>query len=283
MSWLTISAVVLIGGAQIYETLALQQFVASRSTPGGAGVPIGYYELIANQAKLALQSNRAAEIVINTRGSDPQVDEYPAIFDFLLKTIPHRFVDVTQSTHVYPQQPSVQIDYDPLAPITDMPARVPISRIDLRVGEQPAQIFKSNGYASPPCSSAISLRWANSVTLLSVGLDSFKAGRSALIRVCVRLDQRSPATDYHWANQLFDKVGKRWAQVDSAGFPSRDWRMGDVVMFTFKIDLPADVPLGDYVLRIGQYTYPDVAAVPVIDVLNNPQSDTVEIPVQVVR
>jgi hypothetical protein len=280
---ISIGVVIAIGLLQAYQSITLQQFVATRPTPGGAGIPIGYYESIANQAKAALQLNQAAEILINTRGSDRQTDEYPAIFGFLLNEVPHRFVDVTQSIRVYPQQPNIQIDYDPLASIGDLPARDQVAQIDLRVGEQPARVFKSNGYALPPCAATLSMRWANNTMLLSAKLDSFKAGQAASIQVCVRLDQNSPSTDYHWTNQLFDSAGKRWAQVDSAGFPARDWRSGDVVLLTFEIDLPADMPAGEYKLRIGQYTYPDIASVPVIDVMNNPQSDAIEIPVHITR
>ncbi|HZY44501.1 MAG TPA: hypothetical protein VFF70_07110 [Anaerolineae bacterium] len=278
-----IGGVIVIAFVQTYAMLTLQQFVASRPTPGGAGIPIGYYESIVNQAKFALSNHHASEIVINTVGADPQLDEYPAIFDFLLNGVPHRFVDASQSMRVYPLQPSIQIDYSPAALLTDMPVRDQISTIDLRVGEQPAQIYESSGNGALPCEATSATRWANGTTFLAAQIDPLIAGQSALIHVCVRLDQNSPSTDYHWTNQLFDKAGKRWAQVDSAGFPSHDWRAGDGVLLTFNIDLPADMPAGDYILRIGQYTYPDIASVPVIDVMNNPQSDAIEIPVQVNR
>lgn len=282
LRWIAVGVMLLIGGAQAYQTLALQQFVAARPTPGGAGIPIGYYESIVNQAKIALSSDHAAEIVINTVGADPQVDEYPAIFDFLLNDVPHRFVDAAQSIRVYPQQPNIQIDYSPATLLTDMPVRDQVSTIDLRVGEQPAQIYQSSGDGTP-CETTSSTHWANGTTFLSAKIDPLIAGQSATIHVCVRLDQASPGIDYHWTNQLFDKAGKRWAQVDSAGFASRSWRAGDVILFAFQIDLSPDLPVGDYKLRVGQYAYPDVASVPVLDVMNNPQSDAIEIPVQVNR
>jgi hypothetical protein len=276
---------IVIALAQSYAMLTLQQFVATRPTPGGAGIPIGYYELIASQAKAAMRDTQATEIVINTIGSDPQIDEYPAIFNFLLNDVPHRFVDVTHWMQLYPQQPNIQIDYYPPAPMVGTPDRDPISYIDLRRGEHPAQIFKSNGYSALPwpCASTVTTRWANNTTFLSANLDQFKAGQSGVIHICVRLDQNSPTTDYHWTNQLFDQAGKRWAQVDGVGLPSASWRAGDIVQLNFKIDLPPDMPEAGYLLRIGQYTYPDITSVPVIDALNNPQSDAVEIPITIRR
>ncbi len=271
----------LIGLLQAYQIIVLQQFVATRPTPGGASIPIGYYESIVNVAKSTLTDNHATEIVVNTIGSDVQIDEYPAIFNFLLNGVPHRFVDASQSIQVIPQQPNIQIDYSPAAPLLSSVGRNQIAQIALRVGEQPSQIYKADGYSSLPCNSSLSARWANNTTLLSANLDQFKAGQTGLIHLCVQLNQNSPNTDYHWTNQLFDRSGKRWAQVDSAGFPSHSWRSGDVVLLTFQISLPNDLPAGDYKLRIGQYTYPEISSVPVIDVMNNPQSDAVEIPMTV--
>ena len=45
----------------------------------------------------------------------------------------------------------------------------------------------------------------------------------------------------------------------------------------------ADLPAGDYVLRVGQYTWPEVKPVLVIDAMGNPQSDAVGIPVRVTK
>ena len=92
----------------------------------------------------------------------------------------------------------------------------------------------------------------------------------------MRLDEVSATADYHWTNQLFDAQGRRWAQADAAGYPARYWRRGDIVGYQFSLDLPGDLPSGDYVLRLGQYTFPDVATVPVIDVAGLPQADAVE-------
>jgi hypothetical protein len=80
---------------------------------------------------------------------------------------------------------------------------------------------------------------------------------------------------------LWDQNGRRWAQVDDNGYPTRYWRVGDVITQGLTLDLPADLPAGDYVLRIGQYTWPEVKPVLSLDVAGNPQSDAVEIPVRV--
>jgi 4-amino-4-deoxy-L-arabinose transferase-like glycosyltransferase len=96
LRWLVLGLAILIALAQTYQTLALQQFVATHSTPGGFGTPIGYYETIVDRARSAAAANNAADILIVARGADPAVDSDPAIFDFLLQDTPHRFADGQQ-------------------------------------------------------------------------------------------------------------------------------------------------------------------------------------------
>jgi hypothetical protein len=275
-------AVVIIALAQGYQTITLQQFVASRPTPGAMGIPIGYYERLVNAAKSALKETGEAEIIVNTRGSNINSDEYPAIFNFLLNDVPHRFVDVSQPMRVYPSISHIQIDYAPdSSTILAEAGRDLVEDITLRAGEQPGRVYRSDGYSHPPCDVMASPnRWQNGVSLLSAQIDPMKPGTQAALHVCLKIDQ--PATEeFHWTAQLWDKHGRRWAQVDDNGYPTRYWRAGDVITQDLTLDLPADLPAGDYLLRVGQYTWPAVKPVLVIDVAGNPQADAVEIPVRV--
>jgi len=284
----------LIAFAQAYQVLTLQQFVATRPTPGGMSVPIGYYEQLVDQAKDALRKFGGAEIVVNTHGSNPSVDESPAIFDFLLNEVPHRFVDVGQATALYPALSHIQIDYAPDGTLSTIDGqRELLAQLTLRATESPAAIYRVEGAANPPCEvmarhqngAATSARWSNGVSLLTAQIDSMKPGEKAAIHVCFKIDHlvrtRPEAEEFHWTAQLWDKAGRRWAQVDDNGYPTRYWRAGDVISQTLTLDVPADVPAGDYVLRVGQYTWPEVKPVLTMDVMGNPQSDAVEIPVRV--
>jgi hypothetical protein len=281
---LSLVCIAVIAIAQTYEIIALQQFVTSRPTPGGMGVPIGYYEQAVNQAKNALKQSGGAEIIVNVHGSNPNVDEAPAIFDFLLNNVPHRFVDVGQPIALYPTGSHIQIDYAPDgAQQTSEGRRELLSQITLRATEAPAAIYRVAGAATPPCEvGAAPARWSNGVSLLSAQIDPLKAGAKATLRLCLKIDQPA-AEEYHWTAQLWDRGGHRWAQVDDNGYPSRYWRAGDLIVQTLTLDVPADVPAGDYVLRVGQYTWPAVKPVLSLDVAGNPQSDAVEIPVRVIN
>jgi hypothetical protein len=107
------------------------------------------------------------------------------------------------------------------------------------------------------------------------------SGQTGALELYVRVDEVPAPATYQWTNQLFDKQGKRWAQVDTAGYPVAYWRSGDVIGYEFGLNLPGDLPDGTYVLRIGQYTLPDIATVPVIDAAGLPQSDAFEFQVSV--
>jgi hypothetical protein len=281
---LAMTFITLIALAQAYQMITLQQFVASRPTPGAVSIPIGYYERIVTAAKSALQQGGGSEIVVNTRGSNVNSDEYPAIFNFLLNDVPHRFVDVSQAMHVYPAGSHIQIDYAPNDP--PLPAetgRDLIKEVTLRAGEQPGRVYRSAGYTNPPCAVATSPgRWQNGVSLLSAQIDPMKVGEQVTVHLCLKIDQ--PAMEeYHWTAQLWDHNGRRWAQVDDNGYPARYWRAGDVIAQDLRLDVPAELPAGDYVLRVGQYTWPEVKPVLAIDVAGNPQSDAVEIPARVTK
>ena len=281
---LAMTLVVIIAVAQAYQVLTLQEFVASRPTPGGMSVPIGYYEQTVNQAKLALLRSGGAEIVVNTHGSNPRADESPAIIDFLLNDVPHRFVDIGQAIALYPAGSHIQIDYAPDgAQLTTESQRELLSQITLRAAEAPAVIYRVEGASNSPCEvSEAPARWSNGVSLLSAQIDSLNLGEKATLRLCLKIDQAAKE-EYHWTAQLWDEAGRRWAQVDDNGYPSRYWRAGDVIVQTLLIDVSADAPAGDYVLRIGQYMWPEVKPVLTIDVMGNPQSDAAEIPVRVKR
>ncbi len=216
--------------AQAYQTMALQQFVASRPTPGAMSIPIGYYERIAGAARHALAQTGGAEIVVNTRGSNPNSDEYPAIFNFLLNEVPHRFVDVGQAARVYPAASHIQIDYAPdRSALPAEAGRDLVAEIPLRAGEQPGRVYRSGGYTHPPCDVATTpARWQNGVSLLSAQIDPLRPGQQNVIHLCLKIDQTA-TEEVHWTAQLWDKNGRRWAQVDDNGYPARYWRAGDVI------------------------------------------------------
>ena len=81
--------------------------------------------------------------------------------------------------------------------------------------------------------------------------------------------------DFHFFNHLLLADGTRVAQADAAAFSARDWRTADEVHSFFAARAPDPNAIAQ--LRVGMYTYPDLANVPLLDALSNPQADAATI------
>jgi hypothetical protein len=66
-------------------------------------------------------------------------------------------------------------------------------------------------------------------------------------------------------------------QKDGPSFLPTYWRPGDTVLNPFDLQISPDVPAGDYMMRVGMYTYPAIKNVPVSDASGGPSSESVEI------
>ena len=88
----------------------------------------------------------------------------------------------------------------------------------------------------------------------------------------------SPTQDIHWFNHLLDQEGQQWGQFDHASWPAERWQPGDQVLTFFDITIDAQARPGPYVLRIGQYTYPDIANIPIVDATGNPLERAADLP-----
>lgn len=80
--------------------------------------------------------------------------------------------------------------------------------------------------------------------------------------------QRDFAEDYTIFAQLFDASGKLVAQKDgramNAQFSTKWWREGDFVLDERMLDLPANLPAGNYTLLMGLYRPSDFSRVPAL-------------------
>ena len=279
---------VVTAALQSVQTIALQEFVATRATPGGYGVPVAMLEQIASEAASANRDLSGAEVLVYTEGDNPTTHEGPAIFDILLPpNIPRRFVDLTGAVEVYPRGAAVIIWYSPRAsPLPGAVAgRAPLYRQDavvpLRTGEAASQIriWPSQSAASIPCASGAPLgTWQNGVTLLEARPSGDWRGSTGSIELCYRIDTEHGGAEYHWFNHVIGPDDRRWAQVDGAGYPTASWRSGDVIRVYFRpLVLPSDAPRGPYTVRIGMYTYPQVVEVPLVDAAGHPVGSSVAV------
>ena len=83
-------------------------------------------------------------------------------------------------------------------------------------------------------------------------------------------------------SQLEDQEGRRWGQLDHAGWPAERWRPGERVLLHFDLPIAEDAAPGPYVLRVGQYIYhspENIENIPVVDVAGNPADYAVALPI----
>ncbi len=72
---------------------------------------------------------------------------------------------------------------------------------------------------------------------------------------------------------LVDATGKRWAQNDGFALSRSQWQPGETLVQWFALDLPADLPAGDYWLFTGMYSWQDMSRASVLDPNGQPVSD----------
>jgi hypothetical protein len=119
--------------------------------------------------------------------------------------------------------------------------------------------------------------WASGVQLL--GYRTEKAPSEALVRgyLLWRTGESSwrppEGQELHWFHHLLSREDERgWGQYDSAPWPSHNWNAGDRVLTTFAIEVVEGAPEQGLLLRVGQYTYPGMENVPVVDEAGNPSA-----------
>ena len=306
-----INWVVLVGLAfyQVRFLLSLLTFVGQTATPGGFGVPLAYQLEAADAAVALLAETGAVEILAVGKGENPELDDFAAVWDVLLRDVPHRFVDGTAYA-VFPADLAVAVlsevlVEDETAVYTDHATTS--QPIPLREGEGPMQVLSLPGGAPEPDTTfAETYLLANFVRFL--GYDELASAESAaeLVEVTDSADDASTGSaidasigsatgstavwrlywqtadnrdmaDYHIFNHLLDGNGERVSQMDGDAFSGSQWKSGDVVVSWF--DLPWDEgwkrPL---TMRSGMYNFDTQEPILLLDVAGNPYTDAVEIP-----
>lgn len=268
-------------GWQIAVIGRLFVFMERYPTTGGYGIPLHY----TRQAALEARQSSNAEIIVLGVGQNPAVDETPAVFDALLFGRAHRFADgrwalpMPAADAVYiagPTEPSAE-----LAPVVER----------LKVLGSNKSIVLPDGWryeivhASPPQREAIlsevdhfaaPVSFANGVDFLGYATLQKDTTLEFWLLWQVRLAP-PPELAYHFFTHLLDREGKRHSQHDQAGFSTACWRAGDWVLSRFALPLPPNLAAGDYTVRVGMYTFPDIQNVPVVDAAGQPISDAIEI------
>lgn len=264
---------------QTWAWVSLLAFLVTQYTPDGFGTPLAMTLRAAQRAQAMRQDTRAAEILLAGDGEDPQLAEFAAVYDVLLRDTPHRFVNVTEYA-LFPQAAAVVLlDRQMNGPAMDLytSAAGATTSVPLRAGEGELRVMALPGQSAPPPEIVYNdaLLFSNFVKLY--GYDLERPEQNTLLwRLYWRPADDPRPESYHFFNHLLDASGRRIAQKDAAAFPARQWQEGDAVISHFPLDLPPDAA-PPYVMRTGLYLYPEVENIPLMDVGGNPLGDAVEV------
>lgn len=86
-----------------------------------------------------------------------------------------------------------------------------------------------------------------------------------------------PAQDLALFTHALDPSGVLIAQQDLLGYSAEHWQSGDLFAQLHRITLPADAPSGRFSIRVGIYSLPDIARLPLTDSNGASLGDNVEI------
>jgi len=286
---LPISLVVLILGLalwQVHLTETFYNFVDRNDTTGGHGLPVKYHLQAAESLKRLAEG---AQVLILSEGDVPAWHETPAVFDFLLQPeMSPRFIN-HQEALVFPRAGALYL----LAP-GDTPAAFALDEyaeelinesISTRGGPDAFRFYRLKAGNSIKASLAdgdTPVALDNGVEILGYDV-SGEISPGGTLRLALWWTVGTvPEASYHFFNHLVDDEGQRWGQRDGPGYPTDQWREGDVVVSWFDISISPDTPPGEYWVLTGMYTYPEGVRASVLDEQGQPVSDALRLgPIEV--
>ncbi len=265
--------IILSAIAQLFVWGQLLNFVSTTATPGGFGTPLAMKLEATELARTRLAESGAAEILIAGDGERPLVDEFPAVYDLLLHDVPHRFVDVGE-TAVFPAQNSI-ILLDPSAGDGAMmyqQAANTTETIPFRDGEGELQVLQIDAPLAPQHPIDPPQILSNWAAIAGYDDPITHADGTATWNLYWYAGEPSTA-DFHLFTHLLNEKGERIGGADSAVFGADQWRQGDLVVSTVRMEWPDGVTA----VRVGMYEFPELTAVSLYDVAGNLAGESLEI------
>jgi len=131
----------------------------------------------------------------------------------------------------------------------------------------------------------VEANWGDKIRLLGYDLDAstYEAGETIhLVLYTQALDEME--TNYTVFTHLLGPYnpatsGPLWSQDDSEpcrrGYPTSSWDVGEIVVDTYSLSIPAETPEGDYQLEMGFYEWPALERLPVLDAVGQVVADNV--------
>ena len=290
-----ISLVALIIGLalwQVHLTRGFYNFVDRNDTTGGHGLPVKYYLQAAESLKRLAEGTQA---LLLSEGDNLAWHKTPAVFDFLLQPeISPRFINY-QEALVFPRSNALYLlapGDNPAASVLDEHTEELVTeRISIRGGPDAFRFyrFEAELLASVKASLADGYRFGDAPVALDNGVEilgydvSREVSPGGDLQLALYWTVGAvPDASYHFFNHLVDDGGQRWGQRDGPGYPTGQWREGDVVVSWFDISISPDAPTGDYWVLTGIYNYPEGVKASVLDERGQPIGDSLRLgPVEI--
>ncbi|MBN1873944.1 MAG: glycosyltransferase family 39 protein [Anaerolineae bacterium] len=253
----------------------------------GYGTPLGYWREAAETARMLARQYSAAEVLVLVPGDQPW-DEKAAVLDALLGNQPHRVVN-GYTTVVYPSHPAIfviasEVDASLTYPCTQELANGIASPYGDTYHYRLWQPDAENASACVAALMPAEEYWASGTALLGYGVADVQSrellapGSSRQFILYWEVRNGPLNEDVHWFNHLEDETGQRWAQFDGVGWPASRWKPQDRILWHFDMTLASEAAPPPYRWRIGQYTYPAMEGIPVVDAAGNPVDSAILLP-----
>lgn len=266
------AALGLVAVTQVTALALLGRFVATHPTAGGFGTPLGDYQAVADEAVELARQEKVGEVLVIGEGVSPIVSEQPAIFDVLLRgRVMTRFVD-GRTTAVFPAQHALLLIAPDAGEGAEWYSGWPTRELTLGYkgvildGAWPVAGFE------PVTDAGL---FQNGVQLQGFawrsGDDEGGGCRFWLLWQVLWMSE----TDTHFSLQILDSDGRFLVQQDVPGYPLLGRRKGDRIVSRFDITPPGGSLTGSETALVGQYEFPAIVSVAVIDQAGNPVGQTV--------
>lgn len=258
---LAAAALVLVAAAQVAALILMGRFVSAHPTAGGFGTPLGIYLDVTSEVTKLASREQAGEVLAVGPGDSPVVSEYPAIIDVLLRDqLKVRFVD-GGSTALFPQQKALILVAPEAGDAADWYQSWPAQ--DILAGYKTVLLdgtWPLSGF-DPVTGPRL---FENGIEIQ--GLRSQPAVAEGVYRIWMQWQVLWLSdADTHFFVQLVSEDGEVWGQDDRVGYPVLSRTRGDRIVSLFDIKVSQGSQGGPTRVRVGQYVFPAIVNVPVID------------------
>jgi hypothetical protein len=280
-----------LAAAQAHEIHSILRFAENHYTPSGLGTPLAYEMEAAATAKRLARESYAVEVIVLSEGDEPRQYEMPAVADVLLYGTPHRAVDLRTGL-VIPGQRAVYwgaFDTSEVEIVGQLLREVEDARVPLHEGMEPFRFYVWDGGQQELDGMETvgdgGWVWDNGAQLAGYMIEDQLEPGSTARWMLVWHPLATPTEDvyYHWFNHLVGEDGQLYGQADGPSLLPAYWRPGDTVLNWFEIEVASEAPAGDYLMRVGMYSYPSLERISVAEEDGDPAQEWVDVGPIIVR